>query len=118
MPKSSQWPVKELPEMLKVSGNAVGQISFEVCPDKFIGIKLRGIPREVKSLDSRIASKESFDELGSVDRASVPEKDDRAFEVPTKVLEELPDLSGSNVFVGIKARVESKTFRLQRFEMQ
>lgn len=100
--------------MLKVSGNAVGQIPFEVGPDKFIGIKLGRISREVKGLDSRIAPKESFDELGPVDRASVPEKNDLAFEVAAKVSEELPDLSGSNVLVGIKARVESETFPLGR----
>jgi len=114
MPKSSQKSVKELSKMLKVSGNAVCQSSFEVCPDKFIGVKLRRISGKVKGLDLRIASKESFDDLGPVERASVPEKNDLAFEVATKVPEELPDLSGSNVFVGIKARVESKTFSLGR----
>ena len=100
--------------MLKVSGNAVGQISFEVGPDKFIGIKLRGISREVKGLDSRIASKESFDELGSVERASVPEKDERTFEVTAKVSEELPDLFSPDVLVGVKTSVESKAFSLGR----
>jgi len=100
--------------VFKVSGDAVCQISFEVCPDKFIGIKLRRISREVKGLDSRTASKESFDELGPVERASVPEKDEGALEVTRKVSEELPDLSGPNVPVGVKARVESKTFSLGR----
>ena len=54
-------------------------------PDKFIRIKLRRISREVKGLDSRIASKELLDELGSAERASVSEKDNRAFEVARKV---------------------------------
>ena len=100
--------------MLKVSGNAVCQISFEICPDKFIGIKLRRISWEVKGLDSRIAFKEPLDELGSVERASVPEKDDRAFEVTAKVSEKLPDLFSPDVLVGVKTRVEAKTFSLGR----
>lgn len=114
MPKSSKQSIKELSKMLKAFGNAVGQSSFEICPDKFIGVKLRRISREVNGLDSRTASKELLGELGSVERASVPEKDDRAFEVATKVSEELPDLSGPNVLPGIKARVESKAFSFGR----
>lgn len=114
MPESSKRPVKEVSEVLKVSGNAVGQIPFEVCPDKFIRVKLGRISGEVKGLDSRMASKELLGELGSVERASVPKKDDGAFLVTAKVPEELPDLSGSNVLPGIKARVESKAFSLRR----
>ena len=114
MPESSKRPVKEPSKVLKVSGNAIGQTSLEVGPDKFIGVKLRGVSREVKRLDSRIASQELLDELGSVERASVPKKDNRAFEVTRKVSEKLPDLSGPNVQVGVKARVESKAFSLGR----
>src|SRR3989338_6120248 len=114
MPKSSKRSIKELSKMLKVSGNAVCQTSLEICPDKFIGIKLRRISWEVKGLDSRIASKESFNKFGLVERASVPEKDNRAFEIATKVSEELPNLSGPNVLVGMKTRVESKSFSLGR----
>ena len=100
--------------MLKVSGNAVGKTALEVCPDKFIGVKLRRISREVKGLDSRVASKELSDELGAVERAPVPEKNDLSFEVATKVLEKLPNLSRPDVFVGIEARVEPKAFPLGR----
>ncbi len=41
MAESSKRPVKELSKMFKVSGNAVCQSPFEICPDKFVGIKLR-----------------------------------------------------------------------------
>ena len=64
--------------MLKVFGNAVGKTSLEVCPNKFIGVEFRRVSREVKGLDSRIASKELPNESGAVDRTSVPEKDNRA----------------------------------------
>lgn len=100
--------------MLRVSGNAVCQASLEVRPDEFIGIELRRISREVKGFDSRIAFKELFDELCPVKRASVPEKDDGSFEVTAKMSEELSDLFGPNVPVGIKAGVESQTLSLWR----
>ena len=100
--------------MLKVFGNAVCQTSFEIGPDKFIRVKLRRISREVKGLDSRIASKEFSDKLGPVDRASVPKEKDRTFEVLAKVSEKRTDLPGPNVQVGVKACVESKTFSLGR----
>lgn len=93
-----------------VSWNAVGQTSLEVCPDKFIGVKFRRVSWEVKGMDSRTASKESLDEFCLVDGASIPEEDDRAFEAAAKMSEEVSDLFGSNVFVGIKPRIESKSF--------
>lgn len=100
--------------MFKVSGDAVCQISLEVCPDKFIGIKLRRVSWEVKGMDSRTTFKESLDELGSVGRASVPEKNDRPLEVARQMSEELSDLFGPDVLIGIKPRVESKPFSFWR----
>ncbi len=100
--------------MFEVLGDTIGQTSFEVGPDKFIGIKLRCVSRKVKGLDSRIVSKDLLDELGSVKRASVPEKDDRAWEVAREMTEKLPDLFGSDVLVGMEACVEAKSFSLGR----
>ena len=100
--------------MFKVFGNAVGHTSFEIGPDKFIGVELRRISGEVKGLDSRIASKELLDEFSSMNRASVPEEEDPASEMPGKVPEKMPDLSGPNVFVGVEACVETKAFSLGR----
>ena len=114
MPKPSKWSIQELSKVLKVSGNAVGQTSLEVGPDKLVGVKLRRISREVNGVDSRIVSQVLFDELGPVERAPVPEKHDGPSEVATKVPEEVSDLFGPNVLVGIKARVESKPFSLGR----
>ena len=114
MPESSKRPVKELSKVLKVSGNAVCQTSLEVCPNKFIGVKLRRISRKVKGLDARIASKEFLGELGLVERAAVPEKDKRSLEVTREMPKELSDLFAPKVFVGMEARVESKSFPLRR----
>ena len=100
--------------MLNVVGNAVCQSSLEICPDKFIWVKLRRVSREVKGVDSRTTSKESLDELGLVDGASVPEENNGAFEAATKMPEKVSDLSGPNVFIGIKPRVESKSFSFWR----
>lgn len=101
--------------MLKVFRDAVCQSPLEICPDKFVGIKLRCVSRKVKRVDSRMFSKEFMNEFGSVERASVPEKNDGAFEVTAKMPEELSDLSCSNVFVGIKPSVESKPLSLRRY---
>lgn len=100
--------------MLKVFRDAVCQASLEVCPDKFIGIKLRRVSWEVKGMDSRATFKESLDELGSVDRASIPEKNDRPLEVARQMPEELSDLFGPNVLIGIKPRVKSEPFSFWR----
>ncbi len=94
--------------MFSVLGNAVCQSSLEVCPNKFIGVKLGRISRKVKGMNSRVFFKESVDKLCPVKRASVPEENDGAFEVPAKMPEELSDLSSPDVPVDIEARVESK----------
>ena len=114
MSESSKWCAKEPSKMLKVAGNAVGQTSLEVRPDQFIGIKLRGVSWEVNGVESRTAAQEAFDELGSVERASIPEKNDRSSEMAAKMPEEPSNLFGPDVPVGIKARVEPKTLSLWR----
>ena len=100
--------------MLKIFGDAVCHSSLEVCPDKFIGVKLRCVSWKVKGMDSRVASKESLDEFSSVDGASVPEKNDRPSEVARQMSEELSDLLSSDVLIGIKPRIESESFSFWR----
>lgn len=100
--------------MLKVSGNAVGNVPFEVCPDKFIGVKLRRISGKMKGLNSRVAFKELLDKFGPVKRASIPKKEDQAPEMPVKELKELSDLFGPDVLAGMKTGIESKASSLGR----
>ena len=114
MPESSKRPIKELSKVPKVFRDAVCQSSFEICPDKFIGVKLRRVSREVKGMDSRIFTKEPMDELCPVKRTSVPEENNGALEVSTKMPEELSDLSSPDVPVDIETRVESKPFSFWR----
>lgn len=94
--------------MFGIVRDTVCQASFEVAPDKLIGVKLGRISWEVKGMDSRMSLKELLNDSGAVERTSVPEEDDGAPEMTTKVLEELSDLFGSDVSIGIKACVESK----------
>ena len=114
MPESSKRPNKEPSKVLKVFRDAVCQSSFEICPDKFIWVKLRRVSRKVKGMDSRIFLKKSMDELCPVERTSIPEENDGAFEVSTKMPEELSDLSSPDVSVNIETRVESKPFSFWR----
>jgi len=96
--------------VFKVLGNAIGNASLEMGPDEFIGVEFRRISREVNGLDPRIVSMESCNKLGPVERASVPKEDDLSFEVTREVPKELADLSGPDVFVGVKACVEPEAF--------
>ncbi len=100
--------------MFKVFGDAVCQSPLEICPDKFIGVKLRRVSRKVKGVDSRTAFKKSLDELGSVSGVSVPEKNNMSPEVARQMSEELSDLFGSDIPIGIKPRVKSKPFSFWR----
>lgn len=100
--------------MPQVFGNAVGDVSFEAVPDKFIGVKLRRIAGEVKGLDSSKSSKESFDDLGSVERTPVPKKDNPSLEVPKEMPEELDNLSSPDVLVGMEAGVKSEALLFGR----
>lgn len=114
IPKSSERSVKELSKMPKIFGDAICNASLEMVPDKFVGVKLRRVSREVKGLDSRIASQDLPNKFGPVERAFVPEKEEFAGKVTSKVLNKLCDLRGSNIFVGVEAGVESETFSFGR----
>lgn len=100
--------------MLKVSGNAVCQVSLEVCPDKFIRVELRRISREVKGFDPWMVFKESSDALGSVNRASVPKEEDQSPEMPMKKSEELLNLLGSDVLADMETCAEPEASSLGR----
>ncbi len=95
--------------MFGVVRDAVCQASLKVTPDELIGVKLGRISREVKGLDSGMSFKELLNDLGTVEGASVPEQDDWAPEMTTKVIEELPDLLGPDVPIGIKTRKEPES---------
>ncbi len=114
MPKSFERPTKELPKMLEISGDTVGEATLEVCPNEFVGIKLRRIAGKMKGLKSNMSFKEFANELGTVERASVPKKEDCPPKMPTKVPEKLLDLSGSDVFVGMESSIESQSVSLGR----
>lgn len=114
MPKSLERPAKESPEMFEVFGDTIGKAAFEVCPDEFVGIELRGVSRKIVRADSRIACKEFLGELGLVERAAVPEKNDRSREVTREMPEKLSDLFAPKISVGIEACVESEAFPFRR----
>lgn len=99
--------------MPKVIGDTVGDASFEMVPNQFVGVKLRRISWEVKGLDSRILFKDFPDKLSSVDRAFVPEKENLAGKVAAEVANKFSHLRGSNVF-GIEAGVKSEPFSFGR----
>ena len=114
MPKSEKWTVNELSEVVKVSGDTVGNVSLEMCPDKLIGIELGSISREMKSSDPGIISEDLFNNLGPVNLASVPKENDGTWEVPSKKSDELSDMSCLDVHVGVKTSAESQTFSFGR----
>jgi len=96
--------------MFGVVRDAVCQASLKITPDELIGVKLWRISREVKGLYSGMSLKELLNDPGTVDGTPVPEQDNGAPEMTTKVAEELPDLLGSDVSIGIKARKEPESF--------
>jgi hypothetical protein len=113
IPKSSKRPVKELSKMPKVFGNAVCDASFEVVPNKFVGVKLRRVSREVKGLDARNPFKDLSDKLGPVERAFVPENEELAGKVTSQVLNKFSDLRGTDVFA-VETGVKSEPFSFGR----
>ena len=114
MPESSKRPVKESSKMPRVFRDAVRQISFEVCPDKFVGVKLGGVSGEVKGINSRVFREELMYDSGSMNRTFVPEKHNGAFDMPAEMLEELSDLPGPDISIDVESRVESKPFSFWR----
>lgn len=94
--------------------DAVSQRLLKLCPDKLIGVKLRGITWETVSLETRMRLKKPLNQRCLMDRTSVPEKDDSASEVFKQMAQESDFLLGADISVTMKADVKSKSFSLGR----
>lgn len=68
--------------MHQVLGKTIGQGSLKLGPDKLIGVKLRGVAGEEVGMDPGVFFQELLDGAGTVGSASVPEKDQRASDMP------------------------------------
>ena len=68
--------------------------ALEVVPDPFIGIEVRGVPRELFQADAVGAAlrQEVLDRLAAMDRSAVPDDQDLAGDVTQEVLEEAHDI--------------------------
>lgn len=73
-------------EFSEVVRDAVGHGALEVTPDVFIGVELRGIPRETIRVEPRVRLNEIPHQNAPVLPATVPQEDHRA----TQVAEQLP----------------------------
>ena len=114
IPKFSKRSIKESSKMPKIFGDTVCDTSLEMIPNQFVRVKLGRVSREVKGLDSGILFKDLPYKLGSVDRAFVPEKEELAGKVTSKLPDKVSHLRGSNVFVRVEASVKSEAFSFGR----
>lgn len=97
--------------MTQVFGNAVGQGSFELIPDKLIRINLRSVSGEPVNMETGVFRQEFLDHPSLVGSTIVPEQDHRFAQMPRQVFEKPGHLGRADVFLlvelGIKCNLSS-----------
>jgi hypothetical protein len=96
-----------------VLGRTVGQGMFGLGPYEFIGVEFRGVPGETLHVESRMPAQEVLNQLSPVDRASVPEEEDRSTDVVQEGAHEGHHLHPGEVLV-MKPEIERQVLPLGR----
>lgn len=98
-------------KLIDVLRRSVGQMTLGVRPYVFGGVQLRGIAGETMHVQPTAALADVvLHELLVMDRAAIPEQDDRTAQVPLQAAEELEDLETADVLaveLHIQAHVSS-----------
>jgi len=88
-----------------VSGLPLASWPFEVVPHELVGVEFRGVRRQPLDVETGMAGADMLDLRPAVDRAAVPEHDDRAREVSEEEPQEERDLDLRDV-VAVEVRVQ------------
>ena len=71
----------------EVVGATVGELSFGVRPDRFVGIELRGIGRQIFEMQPGVVTTDFSNSISFVNARVVPDDED----VPAKVTQQVPE---------------------------
>ena len=96
-PESAKRAVQRVRELADVLGGAVGQLLLGVRPHKLVRVELGRVRGEAVDVEPGAALKELAHDPALVDRASVPEEDHLAAQVPQEVPEKPDDLHARDV---------------------
>lgn len=99
-------PVKKVSEMLSVLRNTIGDIAFEMSPNKLVGVKLRRIPGETVRMNASLGLNEPLDRARLVDGTGIPDQDKTLFKVSEKVPQKSQDFRAANIPGHVKAGVQ------------
>ncbi len=97
----------------KSVGGAVGQGAVGLGPDIFSGIEFRGIGGELFDVESGMEGDPLLHCAAAMDRAPIPQQDNRAPQVPKQVLEEGADIQSREI-AGAQREREGQPFSLGR----
>ena len=96
-PQSADGAAERLRELAEVLRGAIGQLLLGVGPHKLVRVEFGRVGGKGVDVEPRSAPKELAHEPALVDRASVPEEDHLAAQVPQEVPEKPDDLHARDV---------------------
>jgi len=100
--------------MLQIFWSQVGQRSFKLIPNEFVRVEFRSISREEVGVNSEMATQEGLNPFGAVSPASIPEENERTSNVPGQGRQELADLKGADIFVGMEPDIQGQALLFGR----
>ena len=101
-------------EINKISGNTIGQSTFQMIPNPFIRIQLRGIGRESESTNLGMFFKPSLGLIRPMRGAAIPENNKTFRQMPLEMPQEFNDLRPTDVLLRMQPDVKVNPFALWR----
>ena len=84
-------------QLIDAEGTAVSELSLEVVPDLLIGVELRRVGGKALDHEARMVSQDLGDGGSAVDRAAVPQQDDRSVQMAQQQAQEGGDIELAEV---------------------
>jgi hypothetical protein len=104
--KSFSRPVKKVSKMLSILRNAVGNITFEMPPNKFVRIKFRRVSGKTVCMNTPLGFNEPLNRARLVDGAGIPDQDKALLKVSEKMPQESQDFKTADIPRHMEASVQ------------
>lgn len=101
--------------MSQIFWDTISQSSFKLCPDKFIGIKFRGIAGETINMETMMPVQKISHRRRPMNRTTVPQKNHVSFNMLKQMAHKRDNFSFAYIPIAIEADIEPKTPSFRRY---
>lgn len=106
MLKSFSRSVKKVSKMSSILWDAVGNITFEMSPNKFVRIKFRRVSGETVRMNTTLGFNKLLNRVRLMDGTGIPDQDKALLKVPEKMPQESQDFKTANILRHMETSIQ------------